>query len=512
MRNLTATLCLTIAVLLGSAGMSWGADYQRGLIAYSNWDYVTAFREWEPLARQGHPGAQQKLGLLYFSGQGVPQNYETALMWWKLAAKQGNLSARNGILLAEARIMPLKGWTWERKENGWGWVKPRPEKTRLPVGTPPSDFSYPKTVTPTVTAMESEPKVDQRKRLELARRTQEALQVIGLYSGKLDGIIDVITKFSIQRWQKYNGYTDTGDITEFQLSQLEQEATAHLAKKKSEPTFAIVQPQILQFLKGPVRPDDIAVIIANSNYGKLGKGIPNVTPAYTDAKNIKRYFTEALGVREGNIIYLKDATGTQMMRVFGTEKDHRGKLFNWTKPNVSKVYVYYAGHGAPAGDTGTAYLVPSDSDSETVQLTGYPLKQLYSNLGKIPAKSITVILEACFSGQSQGGYVSSMSSGISVVPRMPSTPRKITVISAGAANQVASWEKDSSQSLFTRYFLKGMSGEGDRKPYGDGNGTVSLKELKKYLDDTMTYFARRYYGRTQQAQFVVNGMELSVSN
>ena len=91
-------------------------------------------------------------------------------------------------------------------------------------------------------------------------------------------------------------------------------------------------------------------------------------------------------------------------------------------------------------------------------------------------------------------------------------PSNITVISAGAANQVASWEKNEPQSLFTKYFLKGMSGEGDKEPYGDGNGTVSLKELKKYLDGTMTYFARRYYGRTQQAQIVVNGMKLSVSN
>ncbi len=256
---------------------------------------------------------------------------------------------------------------------------------------------------------------------------------------------------------------------------------------------------------------DVAVVIANSNYKKLGKGIPNVKPAYTDAKNIKKYFMESLGVREGNIIYLKDATGTQMTSVFGSDKDHRGKLFNWTKRNVSKVYVYYAGHGAP-GTKGTTYLVPSDADSETVQLTGYPLKQLYKNLGKVPATSITVILEACFSGQSQGGYLSSKISGIRVVPIMPSTPKKITVISAGAANQVATWEKNGSQSLFTKYFLKGMSGEGDKKPYGNSDGKVSLRELKKYLDGNMTYYARRYYGRTQQAQIVVNGKELSPTN
>ncbi|MDP7626235.1 MAG: hypothetical protein QF493_14990 [Rhodospirillales bacterium] len=95
---------------------------------------------------------------------------------------------------------------------------------------------------------------------------------------------------------------------------------------------------------------------------------------------------------------------------------------------------------------------------------------------------------------------------------MPVTPKKITVISAGTANQVATWEEDETQSLFTKYFLKGMSGEGDRKPYGNGDGKVEDTELKKYLDDTMTYYARRYYGRDQTAQIVVNGRELSPTN
>ena len=95
---------------------------------------------------------------------------------------------------------------------------------------------------------------------------------------------------------------------------------------------------------------------------------------------------------------------------------------------------------------------------------------------------------------------------------MPSTPKKITVISAGAANQVATWEEDESQSLFTKYFLKGMSGEGDKKPYGNGDGKVDDRELKKYLDDTMTYYARRYFLRNQTAQIVVNGKELSPTN
>ena len=59
---------------------------------------------------------------------------------------------------------------------------------------------------------------------------------------------------------------------------------------------------------------------------------------------------------------------------------------------------------------------------------------------------------------------------------------------------------------------KGMTGEGDKWPYGGGNGNVSLKELKKYLDGNMIFYGRRYHGRTQTAQIVVNGRELLAAN
>jgi TPR repeat protein len=65
MRNLTATLCLTLAVLLGSAGVSVSQDFQVGLDAFDRGDYATALREWTPLAEQGHAGAQRNLGFMY---------------------------------------------------------------------------------------------------------------------------------------------------------------------------------------------------------------------------------------------------------------------------------------------------------------------------------------------------------------------------------------------------------------------------------------------------------------
>jgi hypothetical protein len=42
MKNLTAILCLTLVILLGSAGNSESADFQKGLTASDSGDYTTA--------------------------------------------------------------------------------------------------------------------------------------------------------------------------------------------------------------------------------------------------------------------------------------------------------------------------------------------------------------------------------------------------------------------------------------------------------------------------------------
>ena len=152
----------------------------------------------------------------------------------------------------------------------------------------------------------------------------------------------------------------------------------------------------------------------------------------------------------------------------------------------------------PGGEKGDAYLVPSDADAQSIELSGYPLETLYSNLSKIPAKSITVILEACFSGASQAGNLFANSSPIVITAKKSMIPKNVKVISAGTVDQMASWEKDKSHGLFTKYFLKAMSGEGDK----NNDGKVSDTELKDYLGDTMTYYARRYYGRDQYVQII----------
>ena len=104
-----ATICLAIAVLLGSAGLSWGADVLKGLNAYNSGDCATALREWTPLAEQGDASPQFNLGLMYVMGTGVIQDYVRAHMWWNIAASSGNSkeASKNRDIVAK-RMIPAQ--------------------------------------------------------------------------------------------------------------------------------------------------------------------------------------------------------------------------------------------------------------------------------------------------------------------------------------------------------------------------------------------------------------------
>jgi len=53
-----------------------------------------AFRELLPLAEQGDAAAQHKLGVMYYSGEGVPQDKAEGLKWYRKAAKQDHEGAK----------------------------------------------------------------------------------------------------------------------------------------------------------------------------------------------------------------------------------------------------------------------------------------------------------------------------------------------------------------------------------------------------------------------------------
>ena len=156
-----------------------------------------------------------------------------------------------------------------------------------------------------------------------------------------------------------------------------------LGELETEPeTRVAAAPEVIKATKAPENKDAVAVIIGNKNYANAHY---SVAYAHNDADAIRDFVKKQLGYREGNIIDLRDATVGDFMSVFGTDKSHEGKLFDWVRADQSDVIVYYSGHGVPGLKDGRGYLLPVDGDPNRARLTGYPLELLLDNLAQIPA-------------------------------------------------------------------------------------------------------------------------------
>jgi len=93
------------------------------------------------------------------------------------------------------------------------------------------------------------------------------------------------------------------------------------------------------------RLDDIAVIIGNQSYD--AKDTYPVDFASRDAEAIRQYATDVLGFKRENIIYETNVYLSDLRSIFGTEINHKGRLYNLIKADYSDVFIYYSGHGAP---------------------------------------------------------------------------------------------------------------------------------------------------------------------
>ncbi|MBT3815105.1 MAG: sel1 repeat family protein [Methylococcales bacterium] len=106
MKRLITIICLTIAVLIESVGVSESADFVKGFVkgltAFQRGNLAIALREFTPLAEQGDVNAQYFLGRTYQEvvrnkGQGITADNKPAVKWFTLAAKQGDQQAQNSL-------------------------------------------------------------------------------------------------------------------------------------------------------------------------------------------------------------------------------------------------------------------------------------------------------------------------------------------------------------------------------------------------------------------------------
>ncbi|MCI0469055.1 MAG: caspase family protein [Nitrospirae bacterium] len=205
---------------------------------------------------------------------------------------------------------------------------------------------------------------------------------------------------------------------------------------------------------------DIAIVIGIEKY----QNIPKSDYSSGDAKLVRSYF-KALGFADRNIEFMTDERATKS----SIEKSIEAWIPNRAKKE-SRVFVYYSGHGSPDPSTGEAYLVPYDGDPNYLAVTGYSLKRLYDNLGKLQVAEVTVVLDSCFSGAGGRSVLAKGARPLVMMTEGYSLSQNIVVLSATQGTQISTSSTEKGHGVFTYYFLKALR---------DGKKTIA--EIYEYI-------------------------------
>jgi uncharacterized caspase-like protein len=230
-------------------------------------------------------------------------------------------------------------------------------------------------------------------------------------------------------------------------------------------------------------PNAFAVVIGNAQYEHTS----NVDYAVHDARAVKEYLVNTMGFLPENVFIEENATQRDFLKWFGNERSHKGRLFNLAYENMESetdLFIYYAGHGAPDVNTKSGYFLPTDCDPNFIDVTAYSGELLFSNVAKIGAKSTTIVLDACFSGN---GVITGLSA-VAIKPKDFGVIPNGVILSSSSGTQPSAWFEDQNHGLFTYYFLKALK-EQD-KTDSNADGLVTIDEVYDYVANWVPRKAR----------------------
>lgn len=246
--------------------------------------------------------------------------------------------------------------------------------------------------------------------------------------------------------------------------------------------------------------NSFAVVIGNSDYQNAF--VSKVDFAVRDAKFVKKYLIKTFGYKDENIFYYENATLAHLKVAFK-------KLQNAVIKNESDVFIYYSGHGAPDIESKVGYLVPVDCDPNYVNQGGYSLNTLYEIINNLGARNVTVALDACFSGTTQGGTILKDISPVYIkISPNELTLENYSIFFSASGDQVSTWYRQKKHSLFTYYFLKGIQGEAEI----NGDNKLTISELKNYLYSTVPSKAKTINNTEQVPQVFTDDAEKTFLN
>jgi len=240
-----------------------------------------------------------------------------------------------------------------------------------------------------------------------------------------------------------------------------------------------------------VRENSVAVIFGIENYDNL----PPAPYAENDAELIKKYFKNRLGVEQVVIYNSNKANGLVFDDVFNPDY---GELQKAIIKGKSDLFVFYSGHGLPSKCGESIYLFPSDGKIERLSMQGYSLDKFYTNLEKLGARSVTVFLDACFSGASKATEKINTKNliamkGVVIKPKYHQpwvNNNKFSVFTSSSGSQTSLGFDPSQSGLFTYYLCLGLQGDADI----NNDRKITNGELKNYLIKNVEATSKKILG------------------
>jgi len=484
-------------------------------------------------AEQGDPVAQSSLGAAYLQGRGVRQDDSQAVAWIRKAASQGEAAAKNNLALLyregrqvqQSDSSALKLFTqaaehgnpWGKRnlarmhEEGRGVVQDPLKAARLYYEAGQGflhqhRMAEAESAARAIDRLFPDFKLARQLRAEIAAgggavvlADQPALQADPEIARLQEKIAAQRRKVEEAKRAQLHEVERKRAITklEAELARLQ----GLVGERIDAGPTALTRDLLDRLPRRAEKRHGVAVIIGNRDYHTHHPDVPDVAYAHNDAQAMKAYVVRTLGYRERDVLYVEDATQAQMVSLFGTRERPKGRLARKVGVTPSDLFIYYSGHGAPGLSDHRGYLLPVNTDPATLEINGYPLETLYTNLAQLPSHSVTVVIDACFSGSSARGPVIRGASDLVIRARDPRARLPGgTVITAADATQVASWDDQAHLGLFTRQFLEGVAGRADEESFGNGDGRVTLGELRHYLQTQVPYAAGERFGRDQEPQ------------
>lgn len=202
-----------------------------------------------------------------------------------------------------------------------------------------------------------------------------------------------------------------------------------------------------------------AFIIGNENY----KRVSPVAYALNDANSMGEYFNKTLGIPKDNIDIYPDATYGDIQTCIG-KMEKIAKTYNGY--NDFDVIFYYAGHGMPNESDRSAYLLPIDADGVNTW-SCVSLSDLYARLGQLGARSVVVLMDACFSGSQRGEGMLAAARSVALKTETE-TPQqgKLVTISAATGEETAYPYEEKQHGMFSYYVMKHMQETKGRSTWG----------------------------------------------